>query len=409
MQRYDTRMQPWSTPILPKAVKLSGSLVLRDVVSQRDYEPIKNGKMNFYVCGITPYDSAHLGHLFTYLIFDVVNRSARALGADVTYVQNITDIDDPLFERARKISQTWSDLAESQILKFKIAMEKLKIIPPDVLAPVTEEIDIIINDTNKLNRKSYQIGTNVYFKSDIAHLKSFTRLSDENLMQFSSDRGGDPYTIGKHDPLDPKIWVNSLPDEPRWDSHYGEGRPGWHIECVSIAHKYFGETFDLQGGGADLLFPHHAFCDQLSREIFEQPLARGFVHTALVEYKGAKISKSLGNLVFLDDLINQGYSVDEIRLALLSQSWLRSWEYTDEIMREARNMLQRWRDVLSTGRFPGIEQVKAIFETFLLNGLDTKECIRVLDQAIMDAFDISDPAEAVDLIEFLLGVDLGKW
>jgi L-cysteine:1D-myo-inositol 2-amino-2-deoxy-alpha-D-glucopyranoside ligase len=396
----------WTRPKLYQLPPSTGSFSLKDTQSGVEFEPFKNHKFDLYVCGITPYDAAHIGHLFTYLIFDTIVRVALDLGVPVTYVENITDIDDPLFEKARKDGKSWSEIALPQIDLFKDAMEKMRVIPPTHLLSVTESISQIVNAVEKSKDFTYRLDQSVYFKSNQEKLLSFTGKSPAELYNISKQRGGDPDTPGKFEKLDPKIWLQSAHDEPSWNSIFGEGRPGWHIECVAIANSIFESTFDLQGGGKDLLFPHHAFCDQINEEIFGYPLANGYLHVELVGYQGEKMSKSLGNLVFVQELFERGYTVNEIRLALLSQNWTNYWEFEFNLMEIAKHRLQGWEAAVSDGFFPGIGVVRSIFKNHLYKNLDIATTLNEIDLAIAQQIYNKESSESLKLISNLFGIEL---
>ncbi len=370
------------------------------------YEPISSSKLKLYVCGITPYDSAHVGHLFTYLIFDVLNRSARKLGAEVIYVQNITDIDDPLFERARKVNRGWRDIADEQIRNFQTAMEYLRVIPPNYFAAVTEEIENIVQSSIDMEKKLYELGGTTYFASDLDELQAFTKYTESELIAIAAERGGDPDRIGKRNQLDPKVWVESADDEPSWNSPFGPGRPGWHIECVAIANRYMENTFDVQGGGKDLLFPHHAFCNQMNLAIKNEPLARGFLHVELVEYEGDKMSKSLGNLVFLKDLIDAGFSTDEIRIGLLLKDWQATWEFNMQTMFKGREVLDLWKGLVLTGQFAALDDLIELASNTLFYGLAIEKFIAGIALLKIENLPNDDMNESLNFLNDLLGLDL---
>lgn len=399
-------MKSWSLPNLNKGKSISGRLLIPDTVGGKTYEPITDSKLKLYVCGITPYDSAHVGHLFTYLIFDVLNRSARKLGAEVVYVQNVTDIDDPLFERARKVNRGWRDIADEQIGNFQTAMEYLRVIPPTYFSAVTEEIENIVQSSIAMDAKLYQLEGTTYFVSDLYELQKFTNLSELELLAIAAERGGDPDRIGKRNKLDPKVWVQSADDEPTWNSPFGPGRPGWHIECVAIANRYLENTFDVQGGGKDLLFPHHAFCNQMNLAINNEPLARGFLHVELVEYEGDKMSKSLGNLVFLKDLIDAGFSADEIRLGLLLKDWQAPWEFNMQTMFKGREELVLWRGLIDREYFVALDDLIELASNTLFNGLAIEKFISGIASLPIKSLPRHDISESLDFLNDLLGLDL---
>ena len=399
-------MKSWAYPEIDTNIQLSGNLIILDTVSGNQFHPIADSKMRIYVCGITPYDSAHIGHLFTYLTFDILIRSALKLGANVTYVQNITDIDDPLFERARKVNRGWREIADEQIENFRVAMEYLRIIPPNYFAAVTEEMPNIISASESMNESLYKLDSNTYFSTNVTDLLDFTKMNVAELERIAAERGGDPEKIGKKNPLDPKVWVSSAPDEPIWDSSFGRGRPGWHVECVAIANKYLESTFDVQGGGKDLLFPHHAFCDQLNNAINQEPLARGYLHVELVEYEGDKMSKSLGNLVFLKDLTHTGFSADEIRLGLAMKDWRTPWEFSMKVIEDGRNLLLKWTEKIDLGEFTELAVLEEHARNTLFDGLNINGFVDGILHLPMKNLPSEDIQQALNLLNDLLGLKL---
>jgi L-cysteine:1D-myo-inositol 2-amino-2-deoxy-alpha-D-glucopyranoside ligase len=399
-------VQSWNGPKLFDLPPANGTVSLIDTQSGKEFDPFRDQRLNLYVCGITPYDAAHIGHLFTYLIFDTIVRLALDLGHPVTYVENITDIDDPLFEKARKEGQLWSEIAGDQIQLFKSAMAKMRIVPPTFFLSVTESMPQIIASVEKSNNFAYELNNNIYFKSDGEKLVTFTGRTYSELVSIAKERGGDPETIGKFDQLDPKIWVQSAQDEPSWNSLFGDGRPGWHIECIAIADSVFHGTFDLQGGGKDLLFPHHAFCEQINQKIFGRPLARGYLHVELVGYQGEKMSKSLGNLVFVHDLFERGYTTNEIRFGLLEQNWKSYWEFSFDIVDRAKFRLEKWERAVLDGHFPDTSKIRSIIEEHVYQNLNITNAFNEIDLAIADQKNNNEMIESLKLISNLFGIHL---
>lgn len=383
-----------------------GKVAIKDSSSKKNFNPFLNKKLDIYVCGITPYDAAHVGHLFTYLIFDTLIRTALDLGFPVTYVQNITDIDDPLFERARDTGETWQTIAETQIKKYQQAMTYLRLLPPNHFYSVTESMIEIKAAAQKLESSSYATEDAQYFKSNAEKLGAFTNMSQEELIELVRQRGGDPDTLGKFSPLDPKIWLRSAQDEPAWESVFGQGRPGWHIECVAIANNYFSDTFDVQGGGKDLIFPHHAMCEQMNQVLFNRPLARGFMHVDLVGYQGEKMSKSLGNLVFIEDLLARKYSANVIRLGLLAQDWREYWEFNYQIMNLAGSRLNKWTQAVKGNYFPSVEVLRHIFNEHLYSDLNISSTLAAVDAQIDQKNIELEQESSINLISNLFGIDL---
>lgn len=400
-------MESWRTPIWHEMPPLDGQLTITDSISNSSICPYREGVFKLYVCGITPYDAAHVGHLFTYLIYDVLVRVVKSLGVAVQYCQNITDIDDPLFERARNINKPWHEVANQQIDLFVDTMEFLRVVPPQKYQKVTESMNEILDQIKALADNSYVLGDSVYFKSDETAAIDFTNLSKEKLIELAKQRGGDPFTDGKYSELDPKIWLTSNSDEPAWESVFGSGRPGWHIECVAISNGFFNDSFDLQGGGQDLVFPHHAFCEQITKALFGRNMTNSYMHINLVSYQGHKMSKSLGNLVFASNLIDSGYTVDEIRLGLIAQPWNQDWEFEFEILNNARRILAEWKNAFSTGTFPGKDKLNSLIDLHLLNNLDVSGFVNSISLDISKNESQADVDYSEKLISNLLGIEIG--
>jgi L-cysteine:1D-myo-inositol 2-amino-2-deoxy-alpha-D-glucopyranoside ligase len=315
---------------------------------------------SLYVCGITPYDATHLGHAATYLAYDTLVRLWRFAGHEVRYVQNVTDVDDPLLERANATGVDWRELAESQTNLFRGDMEALRVIPPEHFIAVTDVVDEIAEAVATLIRRGIGYGIagdpygDIYFDSaaaelysDAWHLGTESGLDRTSMLELSAQRGGDPDRVGKRDPLDPLLWRGARVGEPSWPTPtdapapMGAGRPGWHIECAEIARLYAGVPLSVQGGGSDLIFPHHEFTAGHVAALDGVRLAEACVHTGMVAYAGEKMSKSLGNLVLVSTLTAGGTDPRAIRLALLAQHYRSDWEWTPELLSAAEGRLQR--------------------------------------------------------------------
>jgi L-cysteine:1D-myo-inositol 2-amino-2-deoxy-alpha-D-glucopyranoside ligase len=310
-------------------------------------EPLQSKPLyRMYVCGITPYDATHLGHAATYLTFDLINRYLRATGAEVLYVQNITDIDDPLLERANRDGIDWKDLAHNQIDLFRGDMVNLRVIPPAHYIGAVDAIPLVATAIEELKSKEsiYQVDQDLYFKvySD-PHFGQRSHLSQEKMLQIFSERGGDPTRKGKLDPLDCLVWMSQRPNEPGWPSPFGVGRPGWHIECTAIAIEYLkpassdDSLIDIQGGGSDLIFPHHEMCASQAQVLSGKPLASTYVHAGMIGLDGEKMSKSKGNLVFVSKLVADGRDPMAIRWALMKKHYRTDRMWTEELLIEAEN------------------------------------------------------------------------
>ena len=275
-----------------------------------------------YTCGITPYDATHMGHAFTYVTFDLVNRVWRDMGLDVHYVQNVTDIDDPLLERALATGDDWIALGDRETQLFREDMTALQVIPPRHYIGAVESIPAVISYVERLKDVGavYELDGDLYFRvhSD-ANFGGVSHLSEERMLEIFAERGGDPDRPGKEHPLDCLLWLQERPGEPSWASPFGKGRPGWHIECSAIALDHLGIPIDLQGGGSDLIFPHHEMgAAEAQVATGAAPYARHYTHAAMVRLDGEKMSKSRGNLVFVSRLRNAGVEPAAIRLAILA-------------------------------------------------------------------------------------------
>jgi L-cysteine:1D-myo-inositol 2-amino-2-deoxy-alpha-D-glucopyranoside ligase len=363
-------------------------------------------KAQIYVCGITPYDSAHLGHAFTYLTFDLVIRTLNFIGRKTNYVQNITDIDDPLFERARQSGSKWQSIVQSQLDVYRSDMSALNILPPDHFVGVMENIELIISRISQTisNDLSYQIGTEWYFKTDPAKLSNLVESIPYNeLLLMAKERGCDTDRQGKINALDPIIWKASKEDEPTWKEEFGTGRPGWHIQCISLANKYAELPLDIQGGGKDLIFPHHSMSEEQNSALGFGELALNYCHVGMVSYQGSKMSKSKGNLVFVHQLISEGISPMVIRLALMMHHWRSDWEYKNELIEDAR---QTFGDlsIKFRGKFVSQSDQDKIIE-ILLNDLDVPKVLIFLKE--VKPLSESTNNVSIDLLlEALLGLKL---
>jgi len=383
-------MKSWADLSLSKSEGYSDvyrTLSLYNTASQSVEElPIKH-HYRLYVCGITPYDATHLGHAATYVAFDLINRYLQFGGADVAFVQNITDIDDPLFERAKRDGVDWSELATSQIELFRGDMVALHVIPPDHYVGVVEAMQIIIDAISALASKdsTYKVDDDLYFRVrlDPEFLKR-THLSSELAMEYFAERGGDPQRIGKNDPFDALVWKAQRDGEPGWPSPFGIGRPGWHIECSAIALHYLRPdtsdefAIDIQGGGSDLIFPHHDMSASQGFVSTGQKFARFFVHTGMIGLDGTKMSKSLGNLIFVSRLINDGIEPMAIRLALLGHHYRSDHMWGSSEISDASAFLQRLRLNLARMEVAPTQPLIAELLSALSNDLDTVRALELL-------------------------------
>jgi cysteinyl-tRNA synthetase len=318
----------WVSP-RPATIRLVAPLVRLYNTESRRVEEVTEADVGLYVCGVTPYDTSHLGHAFTYIMFDVLIRFLRFCGRRVTYVQNVTDIDDDVLKRANKLGEDWRELGNREYASFRQQMAALGNLDPDVTPRATEhipEMQAIIGGLVE-ERLAYESGGNVYF--EVAKDKNFPRLFREPyqaLLEVANERGNFPADANKRDPLDFILWQGQKPGEPAWDSPWGAGRPGWHIECSAMSMKYLKTPLTIHGGGEDLVFPHHDAEIAQSEGYTGERFVLHWMHTAMVYCGEQKMSKSLGNMVFVGELLTS-YSADALRLHLLSHPYRRPWDH----------------------------------------------------------------------------------
>ena len=321
------------------------SVLLYDSL-RREKAPFESpdGRARIYVCGVTPYDTTHLGHAFTYLVFDVLVRNLRRHGLRVTYVQNVTDVDDDMLKRARRDGRDWQDLATENVNIFRKDLEALHVTPPDFYPWASHEVPSMLEVIGQLLERdlAYRAGGNVYFRAArFPRYGELSGLSREEMIAISRERGADPDDPRKEDPLDFILWQASAEDEPSWETPWGPGRPGWHIECSAMSYRYLGAQLEVHGGGGDLTYPHHE-SEIAQSESFTgmRPFARFWVHTSMLRYQGEKMSKSLGNMVFVREL-RKRHSADAIRLCLLGHHYRSSFEFEERECEEAQVLADR--------------------------------------------------------------------
>ena len=338
--------------------------------------PRKSDDLKLYVCGITPYDSAHLGHAFTYVTFDSIIRILNFIGQKTTYAQNVTDLDDPLFDRARSTNKPWREIVTEQVEIYRQDMTSLNVIPPDFFVGVEENINLVIQEIDEIKDFSYQLDDKTYFKKQ-SNLNSrlVSDKSNQDLIQIASERGCDVSTLGKLNPLDPILWRSSGKDEPEWKTSYGSGRPGWHIQCISLAQKYLNLPFDIQGGGKDLIYPHHSMCDEITQITKNKDFAQVYCHVGMVSFEGSKMSKSKGNLVFVHQLIKMGTDPLLIRLMLISKTWNKDWEFNFDELKKFEDLFSKLKSL--SHKYIGINNLEYIID-FILNDLDFSSAIQYI-------------------------------
>ena len=365
----------------------------------------RDNRVGIYVCGVTPYDTTHAGHAFTFLTFDILTRYLRSQGLDVTYVQNVTDIDDDILRKAKELGTTWDDLGRRETEKFRKDMTDLNALDPDHYVRATDHVAEMVEIIKPLIEKgfAYEKNGSVYFS--VASDPEFGKLSHiprDKMLAIANERGNTPDDPNKQDPLDFIMWQAASPGEPTWESPWGPGRPGWHIECSAMARTYLGDTIDVHGGGSDLIFPHHE-CEiaQSENATGEKPFARFWVHAGMVEYQGEKMSKSLGNLVLARDLLGE-YSSDAIRLYLFSHHYRTPWEFIDDEMAEYEALANDLREAVE---FPAygiddevdVSMLRERFFNALDEDLDTPDAVEALAEmgkAILEAPEDEDVRRA---------------
>ena len=368
--------------------------VKRSVV---DFAPDKEVLM--YTCGITPYDATHIGHAFTFVSYDILQRRLIDRGHIVKCVRNVTDVDDPLFAKARELGVHYLDLAAGEEARFDADMKALNVLEvfskpraSSAIPDIRKFIALVLD-----RGFAYQGGSSVFF--DVTKFESFGSVSNydnETMLRYAAERGGDLDNPDKRHPLDFVLWQPSAPDEPSWDTIWGPGRPGWHIECSALALRDLGTTIDLHGGGSDLIFPHHE-CERAQSEAATgKQFVKHWMHVAMVFMDGTKMSKSLGNLEFVDRL-RKTHDPRAIRLALISNHYRREWEWTSSSMNASLAKLELWNAAKNGDGTAGLAEVHAALD----DDLNTPAAIQVIDQAAAAGLSIKSSAK-------LLGIDLNS-
>ena len=369
----------------------------------------RDGSVGIYVCGVTPYDTTHMGHAFNFLTFDILTRYLRSDGLDVTYVQNVTDIDDDVLRKAGELGIGWRELADRETARYLQDMADLNALPFDHYVKATDHIERMVGFIGTLvdQNHAYESGGSVYF--DVSSDPEFGKLSKlphAEMLPVANERGNFPDDPKKRDPLDFVLWQAAQDGEPTWESPWGLGRPGWHIECSAMSTEYLGDTIDIHGGGSDLIFPHHeAEIAQSENATGMQPFVRYWMHVGMVAYQGTKMSKSLGNLVLAREVL-ETYTPDALRLYLFSHHYRSEWEYIDDEMDEWGRIADEIREA---AEFPSsgpdetldIGWLRDEFIAAMDNDLDTPEAIRALrdmSQEILQAPEDVDVADAQDIL-----------
>jgi L-cysteine:1D-myo-inositol 2-amino-2-deoxy-alpha-D-glucopyranoside ligase len=381
-------MDSWSGASVPELPGRGPEPHVRDTATGELAVAAAGHAATMYACGVTPYDSAHIGHAATFTAWDLLVRAWRDAGHEVIYVQNVTDVDDPLLERAARDGEGWRDLADREIARYRADMAALRVLPPARLIGAVEALPVIERLAGRLADRGalYELERDLYFaRSADAAFGRLSRLGVREMIMLAAERGGDPDRPGKKDPLDCLVWLAARPGEPSWESPFGRGRPGWHVECAAIATEYLGVAFDVQAGGTDLIFPHHEMTASHARVALagsDPVFARQYVHAGMVRLHGEKMSKSLGNLVFVSVLLAQGADPMAIRLALLAHHYRDDWEWTDAVLAAAGERLSRWRAALSRPGTSGAaaQAVLAGVRERLADDLDAPGAVAAVDR-----------------------------
>ena len=413
-------MKSWGTVAIPTLASDVKVLPLYLTNSRSSLKELVSKKPSYrmYVCGITPYDATHLGHAATYLTFDLINRYLRAQGSEVNYVQNITDIDDPLLERAKRDGVDWGDLAQSQIKLFTNDMFNLRVIPPAHYIGAVEAIPLVVKAVEELDKRGsiYPIASDYYFANSVeSGFGELSRLSQSEMEKIFSERGGDPTLAGKIHTLDCLVWMSQREGEPGWPSSFGVGRPGWHIECTAIALEYLQlehqeETLiDIQGGGSDLIFPHHEMCRSQARILTGKELAANYVHAGMIGLDGEKMSKSKGNLVLVSTLVANGVDPMAIRFALMAHHYRNDQMWSTEVLERGQSSLGRLRKALSMDTVAESSGLVQRIIAGLADDLDTPTVITEIEKWVENTLEGGSGGDANSVrvsLDSLLGLKL---
>ncbi|WP_265521057.1 cysteine--1-D-myo-inosityl 2-amino-2-deoxy-alpha-D-glucopyranoside ligase [Oerskovia flava] len=388
-------MHSWPSPQIPALPGRGLPVRVHDSTTGELVLAAPGDRAAMYVCGITPYDATHIGHAATYVAFDLLVRAWRDAGQEVVLASNVTDVDDPLLERATATGEDWRELAVRQTALFAEDMTALGVVPPDVFMGAVESVPAVVEAVEKLVAQgaAYRVpvepgagGDNPLLGDVYADLSAdpdfgeVARFSRDEMVRLFAERGGDPEREGKKDPLDPLLWRRERPGEPSWDGgSLGSGRPGWHVECAVIARDALGLPFDVQGGGADLLFPHHEMSTSHDRLLGDGKGAATHVHAGLVAYEGEKMSKSRGNLVFVSELRADGVEPMAVRLALLAHHYRGEWEWTEADLTAGARRLDTWRDAVSGNGGPDAAPTLDAVRAALADDLDAPAALAAVD------------------------------
>ncbi|HEX2263301.1 MAG TPA: cysteine--1-D-myo-inosityl 2-amino-2-deoxy-alpha-D-glucopyranoside ligase [Pseudonocardiaceae bacterium] len=412
-------MQPWTSTPVPELPGQGPPLRLHDTATGQIRPTTPGRTARMYVCGITPYDATHLGHAATYLAFDLVHRYWCDTGHDVHYVQNVTDIDDPLLERARRDQDDWIVLGMRETALLREDMESLRVLAPRDFVGAVEAIGEIVEVVAKLVAcgAAYRVDDpehpDIYFDHQTAaHFGSESGYDEPTMIRLSAERGGDPDRPGKRHPLDALLWRTARDGEPSWDSELGPGRPGWHVECCAIGLNRLGTRFDVLGGGSDLIFPHHEFSAAHAEALTgTHPMACHYVHAGMIGLDGEKMSKSKGNLVFVSRLRADQVDPMALRLALLSGHYRTDRAWTTAMLDEAVSRLARWREAVAQPAGASATEAITRLRAYLADDLDTPRALAALDDWATQTLtrrghDSTAPTQMRTAIDALLGIAL---
>jgi L-cysteine:1D-myo-inositol 2-amino-2-deoxy-alpha-D-glucopyranoside ligase len=373
---------------------------LFDTAKQQVVEFAPNPTVLMYTCGITPYDATHLGHAFTFISYDVLQRRLIDKGHQVKCVRNVTDVDDPLFAKARELGVHYLDLAAGEEARFESDMTALNALPVHSTPRASSAIPDIRGFIGMVIDRgfAYESGGSVYFNVEkFPQFGSVSHYSRETMIALARERGGNVDDPHKRNPLDFVLWHPSASDEPSWDTMWGAGRPGWHIECSALALRELGTTIDLHGGGSDLIFPHHE-CERAQSEAATgQPFVKHWMHVAMVSMDGHKMSKSRGNLVFVDKLRTQ-HDPMAIRLGLIEHHYRTEWEWDDGLMARNEVRLSKWKSAAQVGNSHGDEGLLDEVRSALDNDLDTPTAVALVDVAASKGLAVGDSARLLGVV-----------
>ena len=376
------------------------SMKLFDTAKQEIVDFAPNPTVLMYTCGITPYDATHLGHAFTFISYDVLQRRLIDMGHQVKCVRNVTDVDDPLFAKARELGVHYLDLAAGEEARFESDMTALNALPVHSTPRASSAIPDIRGFIGMVIDRgfAYESGGSVYFDVEkFPQFGSVSHYSRETMIALARERGGNVDDPHKRNPLDFVLWHPSASDEPSWDTMWGAGRPGWHIECSALALRELGTTIDLHGGGSDLIFPHHE-CERAQSEAATgQPFVKHWMHVAMVSMDGHKMSKSRGNLVFVDKLRTQ-HDPMAIRLGLIEHHYRTEWEWDDGLMARNEARLSNWKSAAQVGSSQGDSGLLAEVRSVLDNDLDTPTAVALVDAAASKGLAVGDSARLLGVV-----------